>query len=97
MLSAANWPFFFTLSDGDKDIFRYAFLALRKRWAVPGQHVESAGWRENKDLSTKRFCGTTMVQYDMEGEPLFVHANLIKRINGCIPSIPIPSPSALPN
>lgn len=24
---------------GDKDMFRFAFLALRKRWGVPGRYV----------------------------------------------------------
>jgi alpha 1,2-mannosyltransferase len=27
----------------DKDIFRFAFLALRKRWAVPGRYLGVAG------------------------------------------------------
>lgn len=33
--------FFFpcSFSDGDKDMFRYAMLALRKRWGVPGRYV----------------------------------------------------------
>lgn len=34
-----EWSFFFHFSDGDKDIFRFALLALRKRWAVPGRYV----------------------------------------------------------
>lgn len=65
-----------------QDLFRYAFLALRKRWAVPGRHVASAGWLNDDDLDTKRFCGTTMVQSDLSGSPMFVHANLLKRILG---------------
>lgn len=27
------------LLPGDKDVFRFAFLALRKRWGVPGRFV----------------------------------------------------------
>lgn len=34
-----DWPFWFNFSDGDKDIFRFAFLALRKRWGVPGRYL----------------------------------------------------------
>lgn len=30
--------YFYKLSMGDKDLFRFAMLALRKRWAVPGRH-----------------------------------------------------------
>lgn len=28
---------YYEFSDGDKDLFRFAMLALRKRWAVPGR------------------------------------------------------------
>ncbi|KAL8286897.1 hypothetical protein RQP46_003903 [Phenoliferia psychrophenolica] len=84
MLSNEHWGFFFTLSDGDKDLFRYAFLALRKRWAVPGRQVSTAGWLKDGDIDTNRFCGTTMVQSDLDGAPLFVHANLLKRILGSV-------------
>lgn len=36
MLEHRNY--FYKLSMGDKDLFRFAMLALRKRWAVPGRH-----------------------------------------------------------
>jgi hypothetical protein len=40
MLEHHKWFFFF--SDGDKDVFRWALLALRKRWGVPGRWVGAA-------------------------------------------------------
>lgn len=63
----------------------YSFLALRKRWAVPGRHVSPASWTDTMmlgDTKKHRFCGHTMVQFDDRGRPMFVHANLLKRITG---------------
>ncbi|ORY88796.1 mannosyltransferase putative-domain-containing protein [Leucosporidium creatinivorum] len=80
-----DWPFWFKISDGDKDLFRYAFLALRKRWAVPGRTIGSASWTNEAELGEAKkgdFCGHTMLQSDERGEPQFVHANLLKRIAG---------------
>ncbi|KWU45631.1 hypothetical protein RHOSPDRAFT_32939 [Rhodotorula sp. JG-1b] len=85
-----DWEFWFQLSDGDKDLFRYAFLALRKRWAVPARHLSTASWLDKNALGgdkSDRFAGHTMLQYGLASEargnkprPLFVHANLLKRI-----------------
>ncbi|KAK9894544.1 glycosyltransferase family 71 protein [Cystobasidium minutum MCA 4210] len=72
-----DWQFWFHISDGDKDIFRFAFLALRKRWAVPGRYV-GAGALPGNTLSG--FCGHTMMQHDHLGNPMFVHYNLLKQI-----------------
>ncbi len=53
-----DWHLWFDLSDGDKDLFRYAFLMLRKRWAVPGRHVASASWRSDDEIRQRKgFCG----------------------------------------
>ncbi|BGO95592.1 hypothetical protein NBRC10512_006759 [Rhodotorula toruloides] len=65
-------------SQGDKDIFRFAFLALRKRWGVPGRYV-SVGALPRDTVSG--FCGHSMLQNDHLGKPLFVHANLLKQIS----------------
>lgn len=88
----SRWEFFSTLSDGDKDLFRYALLALRKRWAVPGRHLGAASWRRDDEIATKRWCGHTMVQHDHNGDVAFIHANLIKHIAG---SVPLSSPRRL--
>ena len=68
----------FYFSDGDKDIFRWAMLALRKRWGVPGRWVGAAGFPSG--TASGEFCGHTMLQHDSWGEPLFVHYNLLKQI-----------------
>ncbi|GAA5893045.1 hypothetical protein JCM6882_006924 [Rhodosporidiobolus microsporus] len=87
-----NWKFWFQFSDGDKDLFRYALLALRKRWAIPSSPLAPASWTDPLALGrdhAAQFAGHTMVQYGLlseqggeQGRPLFVHANLLKRVLG---------------
>lgn len=70
--------FFYYMSDGDKDLFRWALLALRKRWGTSGRFVGSAAL-PGPTLSGD-FCSHTMAQHDAYGAVLFVHANLLKSI-----------------
>lgn len=53
-----DWKFWFNFSDGDKDVFRFAFLALRKRWGVPGRFVGQAALPSG--TASGAFCGLTM-------------------------------------
>ncbi|GAA5928911.1 uncharacterized protein JCM15063_004005 [Sporobolomyces koalae] len=93
----SDWKFWFQFSDGDKDLLRYAFLLLRKRWSIPSHTLASASWTnpsEMGDENRDKFAGHTMVQFGLEsefrdrrggevrGRPLFVHGNLLKRIVG---------------
>ncbi|EIM82059.1 uncharacterized protein STEHIDRAFT_171646 [Stereum hirsutum FP-91666 SS1] len=73
-----DWRYWFMFSDGDKDVFRFSMLALRKRWALPGRYVGVGGLPNG--VPTGDFCGHTMQQYDHEGKPLFVHYNLMKQM-----------------
>ena len=73
-----DWQFWYYFSDGDKDVFRFSFLALRKRWALPGRWVGAAGLPSG--TASGEFCAHTMQQYDGEGKPAFVHYNLLKQI-----------------
>ncbi|GAA5982409.1 hypothetical protein JCM11641_006974 [Rhodosporidiobolus odoratus] len=91
-----SWKFWFAFSDGDKDLFRYALLLLRKRWAVPSLPLSPASWLDRSVLGPEnhnKFAGHTMLQYGLASEAhargqsgggrvLFVHANLLKRIVG---------------
>ncbi|GAA6037587.1 hypothetical protein JCM8097_006128 [Rhodosporidiobolus ruineniae] len=77
MMDSSRAKFWYNFSDGDKDMFRFAFLALRKRWAVPGRYVSVGALPRN---TMSGFCGHTMLQNDHLGKPLFVHANLLKQI-----------------
>ncbi|GAA6044137.1 hypothetical protein JCM8097_002789 [Rhodosporidiobolus ruineniae] len=86
-----QWRFWFNFSDGDKDLFRYALLALRKRWAVPSAPLAPASWPNPLELGAAheaQFAGHTMLQFGLPSEErgggrpraMFVHANLLKRI-----------------
>ncbi|GAA5992174.1 hypothetical protein JCM11641_007787 [Rhodosporidiobolus odoratus] len=77
MMDSSRFKYWFNMSDGDKDMFRFAFLALRKRWGVPGRYVTVGALPRN---TMSGFCGHTMLQNDHLGKPLFVHANLLKQI-----------------
>jgi len=72
-----DWKYWFQISDGDKDVFRYAMLALRKRWALPGRYLGAAGLSWN---TLSGYCGHTMLQHDVMGRPIFIHMNLLKQI-----------------
>ncbi|POY72267.1 hypothetical protein BMF94_4701 [Rhodotorula taiwanensis] len=78
MMDRERFSYWFNFSDGDKDMFRFAFLALRKRWAVPGRYV-SVGALPRDTMSG--FCGLTMLQNDHVGRPMFVHYNLLKQVS----------------
>ncbi|KIJ26403.1 glycosyltransferase family 71 protein, partial [Sphaerobolus stellatus SS14] len=73
-----DWEWWFYFSDGDKDVFRFAFLSLRKRWALPGRYVGGGGLP--RGTLSGDFCAHTMQQYDNAGKPFFVHYNLLKQI-----------------
>ncbi len=60
-----------TMLDPAEDIFRWALLALRKRWAVPGRWVGVAALPGA--TASGDHCGHTMLQHDAWGAPLFVH------------------------
>ncbi|GAA6064524.1 hypothetical protein JCM10212_004775 [Sporobolomyces blumeae] len=77
MMDSSRFHYWFNFSDGDKDMFRFALLALRKRWAVPGRYVSVGALPRN---TMSGFCGHTMMQHDHLGKPLFQHANLMKQI-----------------
>ncbi|BEI87245.1 hypothetical protein CcaverHIS002_0705910 [Cutaneotrichosporon cavernicola] len=67
---------YFKYSDGDKDIFRWALLMLRKRWAVPGRYVAAGSFPQDVETG---YCGHTMIQHDSYGAPFTIHWNLLKQ------------------
>jgi len=81
----ANHDFYFALSGGDKDTFRYAFWVLGLPYATSPRWLSSLGFYNI--YNDGRFCGHTMLQYDITSSnpsthppPLFVHANLLKHL-----------------
>ncbi|KAG2184675.1 hypothetical protein INT43_000588 [Umbelopsis isabellina] len=70
---------YFQLLNGDKDTFKFAWEALDAPYHMAETFLGMAG-----TMVDGRYCGHTMVQYDLyssgygEASPLFVHANLLK-------------------
>jgi len=58
------------LAHGDKDLFRFAWLKMGAPFFMIPSPPAVAGKVVNDS-----FCGMTMVQYDAEGEILFLHRN----------------------
>ncbi|EGZ19012.1 hypothetical protein PHYSODRAFT_504399 [Phytophthora sojae] len=58
------------LAHGDKDLFRFAWLKL----GAPFHMIESPPAVAGKVVNDS-FCGMTMVQYDAQGDVLFLHRN----------------------
>ena len=89
----AEHNFWFSLSGGDKDTFRYAFWALSAQYLAAPRWLSALGSSNGRDATWQqgRFCGYVMLQYDIakneRGQhlPLFVHANLLKHREGSDP------------
>jgi alpha 1,2-mannosyltransferase len=79
--TALNLAFYFNVHNeiyyklvmGDKDTFRYAWLALGQSFHMMETPVGTCGYYDNGN-----FLGTTMVQHDLSGEIMFLHRNLMK-------------------
>lgn len=65
--------YYYRILFGDKDTFKFAWLALKSTFYMVEHPVGSCGFKENE-----HFCGNTMVQHDPTGEILFLHRNLLK-------------------
>lgn len=62
---------------GDKDLFRLAWLHMKRPFFYNDQRVPGTLGIVNQNRH--RFCGMTMVQYDLTGQDiLFLHRNTIK-------------------
>lgn len=65
---------FYKLLLGDKDTFRFSWLALKKDFHIIPKEPSSGGYF-NKD---NVFMGMTMIQHDYDNNPFFLHRNLLK-------------------
>lgn len=76
-----NDEFYMRLLNGDKDTFRFAWLAA----GVPFHMIEhwpiSVGTMKETHSEVKGFCGHSMLQRDMTGAPLFLHHNQLKNFH----------------
>ncbi|CEL63889.1 hypothetical protein RSOLAG1IB_05654 [Rhizoctonia solani AG-1 IB] len=72
---AHEQSFYYMLSGGDKDTFRYAF------WALGLDYTPAPRWLSSIGSETGgRFCGVGMLQYGISepSRPQFAHLNLLK-------------------
>ena len=58
---------------GDKDTFRFAWLALKKTFHFISTDPRVCGYHSNEGL-----LGTTIVQHDIKGDTIFLHRNFLK-------------------
>eukprot|EP00049_Salpingoeca_infusionum_P004897 m.85347 g.85347 ORF g.85347 m.85347 type:complete len:861 (+) comp12777_c1_seq1:143-2725(+) len=75
-----NNEFYMKLLNGDKDTFRFAWMAAGVQFYMMDQLPVAVGTlREVFNAQEEGFCSHTMLQHDPSGEPLFVHHNQLKR------------------
>ena len=67
-------PFYYEILWGDKDTFRFSWMALKTPYHMIRQNLAPLGFQQ-KELG---FSSVAMLQHDFTGEPLFVHSNLLK-------------------
>ena len=65
--------YYYRILYGDKDTFKFAWLALKSKFYMVEHPVGTCGFKENGN-----FYGNTMVQHDPAGKVLFLHRNLLK-------------------
>lgn len=72
------------LAHGDKDLFRLAWMKTNTSYYMMPFPPASAG--TVRGTYKKQFCGMTMVQFDVDGEVLFLHRNA-KKLDGKVDKI----------
>lgn len=65
--------YYYRILFGDKDTFKFAWLALKSNFHMIEHPTGTCGYKEKGD-----FYGTTMVQHDPFGKILFLHRNALK-------------------
>jgi hypothetical protein len=73
-----NTEFYMRLLNGDKDTFRFSWLASGVDFLMIDSWPTPVGTMKQLHSTSKGFCGHTMLQHDFEGRPLFVHHNQLK-------------------
>lgn len=73
-----NTEFYMRLLNGDKDTFRFAWLAADVDFLMIDTWPTPVGTMKQLSSTSQGFCGHTMLQHDFDGRPLFVHHNQLK-------------------
>lgn len=66
--------FYYQLLHGDKDTFKFAWMALGSPFHMIETEMGQCGYQDQAGS----FIGTTMVQHDFDGEIVFLHRNFRK-------------------
>jgi alpha 1,2-mannosyltransferase len=69
-----NNDYYYKILMGDKDTFKFAWMALRSPYYMMSTSVGFCGLND----ADKGFFGLSMVQHDFNGNIIFLHRNLIK-------------------
>jgi len=70
-----NKEYYYNMLLGDKDTFKFAWVALRSSFHMIHTPVGQCGYT---DIATGFFHGFSMVQHDPSGNILFIHRNMLK-------------------
>lgn len=73
-----NDEFYMKLLNGDKDTFRFSWLAAGVHFHMVQYWPIAVGVKKEDHTSNGGFCAHTMLQSDLSGSPLFVHHNQLK-------------------
>jgi len=74
-----NSEFYMKLLNGDKDTFRFSWIAAQVPFHMIKAWPTAVGTlKELHSADQKGFCAHTMLQHDFDGKPLFVHHNQLK-------------------
>jgi len=73
-----NSDFYMKLLNGDKDTFRFSWVAADVPYTMVNTLPTPIGTLKELHSKDVGFCSHTMLQHDLEGNPLFVHHNQIK-------------------
>jgi alpha 1,2-mannosyltransferase len=77
-------PLFYSLLNGDKDTFRFAWKMTNTPYLMNPHAPASIGFKREDVADGKEagFCGHTMGQHDLDGNLLFIHHNNLKLSHG---------------
>ena len=64
---------------GDKDMFRFAWHALKTRYGFPSKWLTSVG-----TMTDGYYCGHSFAQHHPDGRIAFMHGGLVKTINRAV-------------
>lgn len=73
-----NTDFYMKLLNGDKDTFRFSWMASETVYFMVKYWPVAVGTLKEIHSNATGFCSHTMLQHDLVGNPLFVHHNQLK-------------------